>query len=259
MTDWTFDWTAHETLIRENGLSIDRPRHTRHPKFPEIVYPIDYGYINGTEGEDGDEIDVFIGTAQTGLVAAMRTTDHRKGDTEYKLLYNCSPTEVYLVNGFINFAPALMVGELLMRRPMDELWGASPARGAFNHLDLNVRSLSESKTFYGDFLGWLGYHPYQAWEGGYSWRKADSYITLVQASSEYLGPGYHRKRVGVNHLAFSVSTPDEVDVFHQQFLLPRQVPVLYGGPLEDPSGTYAVFFEDPDRLKLELVYQPAQP
>jgi catechol 2,3-dioxygenase-like lactoylglutathione lyase family enzyme len=187
----------------------------------------------------------------------LRTVDHRKGDTEFKLLYNCSASEVYLVNGFINFAPALMSGALLMRAPMAELWGASPARGAFNHLDLNVRDLVGSKAFYDAFLGWLGYRTYQAWEGGYSWRKGESYLTLVQAGPEYLGPGYHRKRVGVNHLAFSVASPDEVELFHREFLLPRNIPVLYGGPLEDPSGTYAVFFEDPDRLKLELVYQPA--
>jgi inorganic pyrophosphatase len=259
MPDWTFDWAAHDALIREHGLTIDRPRFSRHPVYADIVYPIDYGYVNHTVGEDGDELDCFIGTAPTGLVGVLRTTDHRKGDQEFKLLYNCSPTEVYVIHGFINFAPSLMVGELLMREPMETLWGTSPARGAFNHLDLNVRSLVASKDFYGGFLEWLGYHPYQAWEGGYSWKKGDSYLTLVQAATEYLGPGYHRKRMGVNHLAFSVADPDEVDAFHRDFLLPRGVPVLYGGPLEDPSGTYAVFFEDPDRLKLELVYQPPTP
>ncbi|CAN0593122.1 unnamed protein product, partial [Laminaria digitata] len=36
--------------------------------------------------------------------------------------YNCTPEEVYLVNGFINFAPELMQGELVMRRPMHGLW-----------------------------------------------------------------------------------------------------------------------------------------
>lgn len=122
-----FDWAAHEALIAANGLTIDRPRRSRHPRFPEIVYPIDYGYINHTVGEDGDEIDVFVGTAASGLVGMMRTLDHRKGDTELKLLYHCSPAEIYLVNGFINFAPALMEGTLTLRRPMAELWDAPGA------------------------------------------------------------------------------------------------------------------------------------
>lgn len=118
----SFDWAAHEALIATNGLTIDRPRLSRHPKFPEIVYPIDYGYVNGVMGEDGDELDVFVGTASNGLVGVMRTIDHRKGDTELKLLYNCTPSEIYLVNGFINFDPTLMEGRLTLRRPIATLW-----------------------------------------------------------------------------------------------------------------------------------------
>ena len=117
-----FDWAAHERLIAERGLTIDRPRFSRHPRFPEIVYPIDYGYVNGVMGEDGDELDVFVGTVPSGLVGVLRTIDHRKGDTELKLLYDCTPAEIYLVHGFINFDPALMEGRLTLRRPMAALW-----------------------------------------------------------------------------------------------------------------------------------------
>lgn len=122
------DWAAYEALIHQQGLTIDRPRFSRHPKFPEIVYPIDYGFVNGTVGEDGDELDVFVGTADNGLVGLMRTVDHRKGDTELKLLYNCSPAEIYLVNGFINFDPELMEGRLTLRYPMAALWNEGPQR-----------------------------------------------------------------------------------------------------------------------------------
>jgi inorganic pyrophosphatase len=37
-------------------------------------------------------------------------------------MYNCTPVEVYLVNGFINFNPLLMDGMLVLRRPMHTLW-----------------------------------------------------------------------------------------------------------------------------------------
>ncbi len=73
-------------------------------------------------GADGEEVDVFVGTARTGLVAVEETRDHRKGDTELKLLWNCSPVEVYLVHGFLNFDRRLMEGQLRMRRPMVDLW-----------------------------------------------------------------------------------------------------------------------------------------
>jgi inorganic pyrophosphatase len=121
-----FDWEAHEALIAKNGITLDRPRYSHHPDHPEIIYPIDYGYINGVMGLDGHELDIFVGTSLTGLVGYLFTTDHRKGDQEYKLIYNCSPAEVYLVNGFINFAPRLMSGELVMRYPMARLWEMAP-------------------------------------------------------------------------------------------------------------------------------------
>lgn len=120
----TIDWAAHERAIAAGGITLDRPRLSRHPHYPEIVYPIDYGYVNGTVGLDGQEVDVFVGTATTGLVGACHTTDKRKGDQELKLLWNCSPPEVYLVHGFLNFAPAHMTSELTLRRPMSALWEA---------------------------------------------------------------------------------------------------------------------------------------
>ena len=73
-------------------------------------------------GPDGVEVDVFVGTAANGLMAAVLTDDHRRGDREIKLLYNCLPEEVYLVNGFINFNPQLLQGVLVMRRPLHLLW-----------------------------------------------------------------------------------------------------------------------------------------
>jgi inorganic pyrophosphatase len=117
-----FGWEAWEEVIERNGITIERPRRSQHPQFPEIIYPIDYGYVNGTIGPDGVEVDVFVGTAANGLVGVILTDDHRRGDREVKLLYHCLPEEVYLVNGFINFNPQLMQGVLVMRRPLHLLW-----------------------------------------------------------------------------------------------------------------------------------------
>ena len=64
---------------------------------------------------------------------------------------------------------------------------------------------------------------------------------------------------GINHLAFWVARRDDVDRFRDEFLLARGLPVLYGTPREFPEyrpGYYAVFFEDPDRLKLEVAHVP---
>jgi len=115
------DWEMWDGFIAMNGITIERPSGSAHPIYPDIIYPIDYGFVNGTLANDGEEVDIFVGTARAGgLVAAVFTHDPRKGDREVKFLYACTPREIYLVNGFVNFAP--MTGRLLMRRPMRALW-----------------------------------------------------------------------------------------------------------------------------------------
>ncbi|NNF03808.1 MAG: hypothetical protein HKN17_05015 [Rhodothermales bacterium] len=117
------DWPLWDNAIANQGIEIERPHGSPHPDHPSIIYPIDYGFVRGTISADGHAVDIFVGSdADAGLVAAIFTVDHRKGDREVKLIFNCTPEEVYLVNGFINFDPDLMTGRLLMRRPMKELW-----------------------------------------------------------------------------------------------------------------------------------------
>lgn len=40
--------------------TIDRPLGSRHPRKPSMVYPINYGYVNGVLGGDGAEQDVYV-------------------------------------------------------------------------------------------------------------------------------------------------------------------------------------------------------
>ena len=39
---------------------IDRPLGSRHPKFPELVYPVNYGYVTNVSAGDGEEQDVYV-------------------------------------------------------------------------------------------------------------------------------------------------------------------------------------------------------
>jgi len=91
------------------------------------------------------------------------------------------------------------------------------------------------------------------------WQKEGTRIILAQCPKRFLPDGYHRKRIGLNHIAFRASSRGAVDELYRNYLLPNKIPTLYGGPKEwkdyDP-GYYAVYFEDPDRIKLELVYVP---
>lgn len=65
--------------------TMDRPMGTYHPRFPDIYYPINYGYVNGVMAGDGAEQDVYIlGVDKpletfTGKVIAVF---HRHNDVE---------------------------------------------------------------------------------------------------------------------------------------------------------------------------------
>jgi len=115
-------WEAWESCISQNGITIERPRTTAHPDYTSVVYPLDYGYVNDTLGTDGDALDVFVGRGTTGLVGAILTTDLRQRDREAKLLYDCTPSDVYTVHGFINYDRRLLEGVLTLRRSMTTLW-----------------------------------------------------------------------------------------------------------------------------------------
>jgi catechol 2,3-dioxygenase-like lactoylglutathione lyase family enzyme len=129
-------------------------------------------------------------------------------------------------------------------------------RGAPHHLDLNVSDLERSTAFYTDGLGDLGYAPAESGDGWRTLAHTDGwYLCLVQTDEAFRVHGYHRKGVGVNHLAFSAPDRHAVDATHER-LVSRGVHVLYGGPRDmgdDREESYAVFFEDPDRVKLEVV------
>lgn len=68
-------------------VTMDRPIGSRHPKHPEVVYPINYGYVEGLLGGDGEEQDVYVlGVDEplatfTGKVIAVV---HRFDDDECK-------------------------------------------------------------------------------------------------------------------------------------------------------------------------------
>lgn len=94
-------WSRLDKLISSSEVVIDRPKGTSHPKYPSLVYPLDYGYLKGTSGGDGNEIDVWRGSIKDeGLVAVACTVDSRKGDTELKLLVGCTGNEMDIIDKF---------------------------------------------------------------------------------------------------------------------------------------------------------------
>ncbi|MCR4952317.1 MAG: inorganic pyrophosphatase [Solobacterium sp.] len=66
---------------------IDRPAGSRHPNHPDLIYPINYGYVEGVRGGDGEWQDVYIlGTDQplTACTGSVIAVVHRLNDCEDK-------------------------------------------------------------------------------------------------------------------------------------------------------------------------------
>ena len=96
-------WDYLDQLIASQPLIIDRPRGSHHPRFPEIVYPLDYGFLEGTTSGDGSGIDVWLGASGIRhLSAVILTVDLYKRDTEIKLLLGCSEQEIQTILDFHN-------------------------------------------------------------------------------------------------------------------------------------------------------------
>lgn len=96
-------WLRLDSLLASAELVIDRPRGSTHPRFPALVYPLDYGYVRGVSGGDGNELDVWRGTRMDQeLDAIVCTVDTLKRDAEVKLLVGCTEQEKAIVLDFHN-------------------------------------------------------------------------------------------------------------------------------------------------------------
>ncbi len=96
-------WAALDELMDKCEVSIDRPKGSSHPNWPDLVYPLDYGYLAGSKSGDGNEIDVWLGSMpERELVGIAVTVDAFKSDSEIKLLIGCNDGEIAMVSAFHN-------------------------------------------------------------------------------------------------------------------------------------------------------------
>lgn len=127
-----------------------------------------------------------------------------------------------------------------------------------HHVDLVVSSIERSLPFYRDLLGPLGWHRISEVEG----ERGETILYLTGPGTsiglrEAQTPGeYDRYRVGLHHLAIEASSRAAVDE-RAEWLTERGVEIE-SGPEEYgyQPGYYAVFFYDPDGIKLEILHVP---
>jgi glyoxylase I family protein len=129
-----------------------------------------------------------------------------------------------------------------------------------HHVDLVVSSIVRSLPFYRELLGPLGWHGLGEVEGErgetiYYLTGPGTSIGLRQAQSE----GSHdRYAVGLHHVAIEAISRGAVN--ERADWLRSHGAEIESGPEEYAyiPGYYAVFFYDPDGIKLEIVHIPGQ-
>ncbi len=128
----------------------------------------------------------------------------------------------------------------------------SPTVGALHHLEFYVTDLERSAEFWAWLLARFGYEPFQEWDEGISFRTSG--VSLVFVVAPPRAAELDRRSAGLNHVAFGMGSPHEVDALRDE-LAAAGVRLLYDDRYPHAGGDdhYAVFFEDPDGLKVEVV------
>ncbi|WP_254767141.1 VOC family protein [Salinilacihabitans rarus] len=129
--------------------------------------------------------------------------------------------------------------------------------GLLHHVELYASDLEASVEFWGWLLGELGYEEHQRWADGRSWKRGPTYLVLARADERFRAEGYHRRHPGLNHLAFHAASREHVDDLTAG-LRERGATVRYEDehPYAGGPDHYAVYAEDPERIKVEVVAPP---
>lgn len=90
-------WKILDSFIDDSEIVVDRPKGTAHPKYPNFIYKVDYGYLRNTSSMDGAGIDVWVGSGKKKVDAIICTVDLMKRDSEIKILLGCTEEEKQLV------------------------------------------------------------------------------------------------------------------------------------------------------------------
>ena len=105
-------WEGLDSFITESEIVIDRPKGTAHPKYPDMIYPVDYGYLKGTTSMDGGGIDIWNGShPHKNLDTILCIIDRLKKDSEIKILLGCTEQEKNVIYNFHNdqYMSALLI------------------------------------------------------------------------------------------------------------------------------------------------------
>ena len=105
-------WKALDELVSNSEIVIDRPRGSAHPRFPDFIYKVDYGYLKDTTSMDGTGIDIWVGSGDKKIDAIMVIVDLMKKDSEIKILIGCTEEEkmeVYRIHNETQYMKGIII------------------------------------------------------------------------------------------------------------------------------------------------------
>jgi catechol 2,3-dioxygenase-like lactoylglutathione lyase family enzyme len=118
-----------------------------------------------------------------------------------------------------------------------------------DHISLCVGDYRRSKAFYGKLMPFLGFEVLDEYPDTMGWTNGKTRVWIRQADAEGKKHKHRIGSIGFHHYAFELESRKDVDAL-QAFVK------TLGARIVDPAGEYyddyyAVFFLDPDGLKLE--------
>ncbi len=96
-------WQKIDTLYFSNRLVIARGKGSTHPMYHNLIYPVEYGYLEDTQNKESEGIAVYKGTMSDYMVTTLVVAaDILKKEIDVKLLVGCSPQEEEEILRFLN-------------------------------------------------------------------------------------------------------------------------------------------------------------
>lgn len=127
-------------------------------------------------------------------------------------------------------------------------------RTLLSHVEINVSDYSKSISFYETFLLPLGWKKLVSQKSHTTFSDGTLKIVLCPVEEKFKDSKFHRKQTGLNHLAFYAKSKEQVNNIFSEVLKANNIECLYDGKPSGDSSYYAVYFEDPDRIKIEIVF-----
>ncbi|HEX3938168.1 MAG TPA: VOC family protein [Xanthobacteraceae bacterium] len=122
-----------------------------------------------------------------------------------------------------------------------------------DHLVLSVGDFARSKQFYDTLLNFLGFTLKHEYEDMAGWSNGKTLFWIAAADAEGRKHQYRKGDIGFHHYAFELASRDALGAFLEK----------NGMTVVDPPGEYygrnyyAVYFTDPDGMKLEgMIWAP---